>query len=236
MAMDARELAATIDQTLLKPTVGEAEARLWMAAQSDGGFASLCVSPALVPAAARALAGTTTRVCTVVAFPLGYALSVSKADEARRLLAAGAVEIDMVVNIGAVLEGAFDAVEADVASVVEAVAQDGGAGSLVKVILETGYLSPEQIGHACKAAVRAGADFVKTSTGFGPRGASVEDVRIMRAAVGPDVGVKAAGGIRTLDSALAMLDAGATRIGTSSGLEIVAAFGSTGGVAPFPVA
>jgi deoxyribose-phosphate aldolase len=222
-AMDVRDLAAMIDQTMLKPSVGEAEARVWMAAQSDAGFASLCVSPSLVPSAALALAGTCTKVCTVVAFPLGYALSVSKADEARRLLAAGAVEIDMVVNIGAVLEGAFDVVEADVASVVEAVAQDGADGSLVKVILETGYLTPELIEHACKAAVRAGADFVKTSTGFGPRGANLEDVRIMRTAVGPNVGVKAAGGIRTLDTALAMIEAGATRIGTSAGLEIVSA-------------
>jgi deoxyribose-phosphate aldolase len=224
--MDARELAATIDQTMLKPNVGEAEARLWMAAQSDAGFASLCVSPALVPAAARALAGTSTKVCTVVAFPLGYALSASKADEARRLLAAGALEIDMVVNIGAVLEGAFDAVESDVSAVVKAVSEDGRPGSLVKVILETGYLTPELIAHACKAAVRAGADFVKTSTGFGPRGASLEDVHTMRTAVGPNVGVKAAGGIRTLDVALAMLEAGATRIGTSAGLEIVSALAS----------
>jgi deoxyribose-phosphate aldolase len=220
--MNAQELAATIDQTLLKPTVGEVEARAWMAAQRDAGFATLCVSPALVPAAADILAGTGTRVCTVVAFPLGYALSASKADEAERLLAAGAVEIDMVVNIGAVLEGAFESVEAEVASVVEIAARKGPSGSLVKVILETGYLTTELIRRASEAAVRGGAAFVKTSTGFGPRGASVEDVRIMRAAVGRRVGVKAAGGIRTLATALAMLDAGATRLGTSAGLGIVA--------------
>jgi deoxyribose-phosphate aldolase len=221
--MDARELAGAIDQTLLKPTVGEAQARAWMEAQVDAGFASLCVAPFLVPTAAAVLAGTATRVCTVVAFPLGYALGVSKADEAKRLLAAGAVEIDMVVNIGAVLEGAFDVVETDIARVVETVAAEGPAGSLVKVIMETGYLGSEQITHACKAAVRAGAAFVKTSTGFGPRGASLEDVHLMRAAVGPEIGVKAAGGIRTLTDALAMLTAGASRIGTSAGLEIVSA-------------
>jgi deoxyribose-phosphate aldolase len=220
--MDVCALAATIDQTLLKPTVGEGEARAWMAAQRDAGFASLCVSPCLVPAAAEILAGTATKVCTVVAFPLGYALSAAKADETRRLLAAGAVEIDMVVNIGAVLERAFDAVEADVAAVVRAVGQDGPDGSLVKVILETGYLTSDLITAASEAAVRAGADFVKTSTGFGPRGASADDVRTMRAAVGPSIGVKAAGGIRTLDSVLEMLDAGATRIGASAGLEILA--------------
>jgi deoxyribose-phosphate aldolase len=159
----------------------------------------------------------------VVAFPLGYALAASKADEARRLILAGAVEIDMVVNIGAVIEGDWASVVADVEVVAEAVADAGEGHGLLKVILETGYLSEDQVRDASRAAVRGGADFVKTSTGFGPRGASVEDVRIMRAAVGPDIGVKAAGGIRDLAAALSMIEAGATRIGTSAGLEIVAA-------------
>jgi deoxyribose-phosphate aldolase len=178
--------------------------------------------PALVPAASAMLEGTCTKVCTVVSFPLGYALSASKADEARRLVEAGADEVDMVVNIGAVMQGDFAAVEEDVAAVAEAVAEASGT-ALLKVILETGYLTPEMITLAGRAAVKGGAQFVKTSTGFGPRGASVEDVRLMRAAVGPDIGVKAAGGIRDLAAALAMIDAGATRIGTSAGLEIVAA-------------
>jgi len=221
--MNARELAAAIDQTLLKPNVGELAAREWIAAQRDAGFASLCVAPAMVPWAAELLAGTATKVCTVVAFPLGYALTVSKADEARRLLDAGASEIDMVVNIGAAVEGDVLAVERDARAVVEVVSGSGVAGALTKVILETGYLTPEQISAASLACVRAGAEFVKTSTGFGPRGASAEDVRIMRAAVGPDIGVKAAGGIRTLEAAREMLAAGATRIGTSAGLDIVAA-------------
>jgi deoxyribose-phosphate aldolase len=226
--MDARTLAAMIDQTLLKPTAGDVAGREWIAAQRDAGFASLCVMPALVPAAAAMLAGSGTRVCTVVAFPLGYALSASKADEARRLIGAGADEVDMVANIGAVLEGDFHTVEEDVAAVAEAVADASGT-ALLKVILETGYLTPALIILASEAAVRGGAHFVKTSTGFGPRGASVEDVRTIRAAVGPKVGVKAAGGIRDLATALAMMEAGATRIGTSAGLEILSALSASEG-------
>jgi deoxyribose-phosphate aldolase len=221
--MDARTLASMIDQTLLKPTAGDAAGRAWIAAQKDAGFASLCVMPSLVPIASVVLEGTSTKVCTVVAFPLGYALSASKADEARRLIEAGADEVDMVVNIGAVLERDFTRVESDIAAVAEATA-DASEAAVLKVILETGYLTPELVILACEAAVRGGADFVKTSTGFGPRGASIDDVRVMRAAVGPDVGVKAAGGIRDLETALAMIEAGASRIGTSAGLEIVSAF------------
>jgi len=220
--MDAIKLAAMIDQTLLKPTAGDAAGRAWIAAQRDAGFASLCVMPSLVPAAAVLLDGTVTKVCTVVAFPLGYALSASKADEAHRLVEAGADEIDMVVNIGAVLESDFIAVQEDVAAVAEAVA-DASDTAILKVILETGYLTPALLILACEAAVAGGAHFVKTSTGFGPRGASLDDVRVMRKTVGPAVGVKAAGGIRDLATALEMIDAGASRIGTSAGLEIVAA-------------
>jgi len=222
--MDARELAASIDQTLLKPTVGEREAREWMVQQRDAGFASLCVSPFLVPAAAEILVGTSTVVCTVVGFPLGYALSESKAQEAARLVEAGATEIDMVMNFAAALEGSWDEVAFDIAGVVAATRDASGGLAIVKVILETGHLDEATIAESCRVAVDAGADFVKTSTGFGPRGASVADVRIMRDAVGPDVGVKAAGGIRSLADALAMLDAGASRIGTSGGLQIVSEY------------
>lgn len=222
--MDAAELAAAIDQTLLKPTVGEREAREWMQGQRDAGFASLCVSPFLVPAAAEILAGTSTKVCTVVAFPLGYALSVSKAQEAARLVDAGATEIDMVMNFAAALEGSWDVVSSDIAAVVSATREASGGLAIVKVILETGHLDAECIAESCRVAVAAGADFVKTSTGFGPRGASIADVRIMRDAVGPHVGVKAAGGIRNLDDALALLAEGATRIGTSGGLAILDEF------------
>lgn len=221
--MSGREIAALIDQTLLKPNVCERDAKAWIAEQRDGGFASLCVAPAMVPWAAESLAGTATKVCTVVAFPLGYALTASKSEEAMRLLEAGAVEIDMVISIGAVLEGDWGFVEADVLAVVDAVETSGVEGALTKVILETGYLDDEQISKACAACVRAGAQFVKTSTGFGPRGASVEDIRLMRAAVPEHTGIKAAGGIRDLKTARLMIEAGATRIGTSAGREIVAA-------------
>ncbi|MDH7506148.1 MAG: deoxyribose-phosphate aldolase, partial [Candidatus Acetothermia bacterium] len=147
-----------------------------------------------------------------------------KAYEAARLVELGCREVDMVLNIGALLEGAERYVRDDIAAVVRAVDETSQGAGLVKVILETGYLEPEHIAAGSRLAVEAGARFVKTSTGFGPRGASVEDVRIMRDAVGAGVGVKAAGGIRDLATALAMLEAGADRIGTSSGTEILDAF------------
>lgn len=221
--MDARELASRIDQTLLKPTIGQRAAREWMLKQRDAGFASLCVSPFLVPTAAEVLGGTPTKVCTVVAFPLGYEVSSSKADEARRLVELGAAEIDMVMNIAAALEDSWEYVITDIGHVVRATREASGGEAIVKVIIECAYLGgPERITEACRSAVAAGADFVKTSTGFGPSGATVDDVRTMHAAVRPGIGVKAAGGIRSLADMLGMLDAGATRIGTSSGLEILA--------------
>jgi deoxyribose-phosphate aldolase len=220
--MDAGTLARSIDQTLLKPSVGFAEGGRWMEACRDSGFAALCVAPFLVPLATQHLAGTGTRVCSVVGFPLGYALTESKAEEAVHLVELGCVEIDMVLNVAALLEGEGAYVRDDIVAVVEAVRTRSEGDALVKVILETGLLEDGHIERGCTLAVEAGADFVKTSTGFGPRGASVHDVEIMRATVGPDVGVKAAGGIRDLDAALAMLQAGADRIGTSAGLEILA--------------
>lgn len=214
-------LAATMDQTLLKPTVGFAEGALWVEANRDAGFGALCVSPFLVPIAAQRLAGTRTAVCSVAGFPLGYANTESKAEEATHLVQLGCVEVDMVVNFAALLEGEDRFVRDDIHAVVEAVREASEGRAIVKVILETGYLEEEDIVRGCGLAVEAGADFVKTSTGFGPRGASVRDVEIMRATVGPDIGVKAAGGIRDLDTALAMLQAGATRLGTSAGREII---------------
>ena len=227
--MDRASLARTMDQTLLKPTVGLADARTWMEASAGQGFASLCVSPFLVPLAAEVLAGTGTLVCSVCGFPLGYATTPSKAAEAGLLVDAGCDEVDMVINIAELLAGDDDYVREDVAAVVRAAADHSGGAAIVKVILETGYLDADQIVRACRLCVEAGAQFVKTSTGFGPRGASVDDVRIMRAEVGPDVGVKAAGGIRDLDVALGMLEAGASRLGTSSGIEILEAFDVRGG-------
>lgn len=221
--MDTRTLAAAIDQTLLKPTVGFAEASAWMDASRDSCFATFCVSPFLVPLAAQRLAGTDTLVCSVCAFPLGYANTETKVAEAELLVELGCQEVDMVLNVAALLEGEVRFVEDDIRAVVDGVRAASSGRALVKVILETGCLSNSEIEVACRACVAAGAQYVKTSTGFGPRGASVEDVRIMRAAVGPDVGVKAAGGIRDLDTALEMLEAGASRLGTSSGLEILEA-------------
>lgn len=220
-------LAASIDQTLLSPTIGPAAAARWLAENADLGFASLCVAPALVPAAARVLADSSTKVCSVVGFPLGYSLPASKADEAHLLCENGAEEIDMVVNIGALMEADEECVFADIDAVVRAVRSHAEAG-VIKVILETGYLDEAQIRLGCRLAVAAGADYVKTSTGFGPRGASVRDVEIMREEVGALVGVKAAGGIRELSAALELLDAGASRIGTSAGGHILAAADADG--------
>lgn len=219
--MDIAALAFSIDQTLLKPTAIIADAAEWMEGSRDAGFATLCVSPFLVPLATQRLAGTTTRVCSVAGFPLGYSLTETKAEEATHLVSLGCAEVDMVVNLGALLAGEDDMVRDDIAAVVDATAQASAGSAFVKVILETGYLEEADIVRGCRLAVEAGAAYVKTSTGFGPRGASVSDVEIMRATVGPDIGVKAAGGIRDLDAALAMLAAGADRIGTSAGLEIL---------------
>ncbi len=229
MDIDRTTLAAAIDQTLLKPTVGFKAAAEWIERSSRLGFASLCVSPFLVPVTSQILAGSGTKVCSVCGFPLGYSMTETKADEAAQLVKLGCHEVDMVMNVAALIEGEDVFVQDDIAAVVEAVREASAGEALVKVILETGHLDAGQIARASRIAVAAGADFVKTSTGFGPRGASVEDVRIMREAVGPGVGVKAAGGIRDLDAALAMLEAGASRIGSSAGIEILDALDARSG-------
>lgn len=217
------EIISAIDQTLLKPTVGFAEGARWIEEMRGFGFATLCVSPFLVPVASQHLAGTTTRVCSVAGFPLGYSMTESKAEEAAHLVALGAHEVDVVVNIAALIEGEDDFVLDDLRVVCDTVRDRSEGTAIVKVILETGYLADERIVRGCELAVAAGAAFVKTSTGFGPRGASVHDVELMHHSVPATVGVKAAGGIRDLETVLAMLAAGATRIGTSAGAEIVSA-------------
>ena len=226
--MNANDLALAIDQTMLKPTVGPVAGSEWITSNRYYGFATLCVSPFLVPTAAEVLAGGDTRVCSVAGFPLGYSATAAKAVEARRLVEDGCAEVDMVLNVGALLEGQDAYVLADIAAVVSAVEEAGRGNALVKVILETCYLEEADIVLGCRLAEKAGAAFVKTSTGFGPRGASVRDVEIMRATVSSGIGVKAAGGIRDLDAALAMLAAGATRLGTSAGAEILAEATSRG--------
>ena len=219
--MQRAQLAAMIDQTLLKPTVSLDDGGAWLREQRDFGFASVCVTPRLVTEAVRVMRRTDTVVCAVVGFPLGYDTAETKAFEAAQLVAEGASEIDMVLPIGDLLFEEDALVLDDITRVVEAVRGASDGTGIVKVILETGYLLEADIRRGCRLAERAGADFVKTSTGFGPRGASVEDVRIMREAVGERLGVKAAGGIRTTADALAMIEAGASRIGTSAGATLL---------------
>ena len=205
-----------IDHTLLKPEATDAQVRELCAEAVEFGFASVCVNPWYVPLVAELLAGSAVRACTVIGFPLGANQSATKAREAELAALQGATELDMVINVGALKSGHDDVVREDIRGVVEA----GRPTALVKVILETALLSPEEIAHACCLARDAGAAFVKTSTGFGPGGATVEDVALMRQTVGRAMGVKASGGIGTRQDAAAMIAAGATRIGASAGVRI----------------
>lgn len=214
----AREFARVLDHTLLAPGATPADVERLCAEASEHAFASVCVNGVHVRRCAERLEGSAVEVCTVVGFPLGANDSRVKSHEARLALASGARELDMVMQIGALKAGELALVAQDIAGVV-AVARAERA--LVKVILETGLLSPEELVTACRLAEEAGADFVKTSTGFGPRGASRADVERMRECVGSRLGIKAAGGIRTLDFALELLEAGATRLGSSSSVALV---------------
>lgn len=209
-----------IDHTLLKPEATAADIRKLCAEARQYGFASVCVNPYWTPLAAAELDGSTVPVCTVVGFPLGANATDVKVAETAAAIRAGAREIDMVLNIGELRGGTHAAVAADIRAVVQA-ATEGGA--IVKVILETALLNDQQKIAACRIAQDAGARFVKTSTGFGPGGATVEDVALMRRVVGPDMGVKASGGIRTLEDCRRMIAAGATRIGASAGVKIMEA-------------
>ena len=211
-----RPLASFIDHTLLKPTAARMEIERLCAEARQYGFASVCVHPVHVAYAARLLKGSAVKVCTVVGFPLGANTTLTKVLEARDAAAAGAEEIDMVLNIGSLLEGDYAQVYSDIKAVRDAV-----PGLVLKVILETGYLSKEQIVKGCILTKMACADFVKTSTGFGPGGATVEDIKLMRRVVGEEFGVKASGGVRDYETAVAMLEAGANRIGASAGVAIV---------------
>jgi deoxyribose-phosphate aldolase len=216
--MDSRQLASMIDHTLLKPEATEPQIRQLCEEARKFGFASVCVNPSHVRLCAELLGGTPVRVCTVVGFPLGATLPDVKAFETQRTIADGAAEIDMVINLGALKNGQDDLVLRDIAAVVQA-AHAGGA--LVKVIIEAALLTDEEKVHACRLAQKAGAEFVKTSTGFGPGGATTHDVALMRQTVGATTGVKAAGGIRTLQDAQAMFEAGASRIGASASVKIM---------------
>jgi deoxyribose-phosphate aldolase len=213
-----RDIARKIDHTLLKPEATREQIETLCREAREHGFATVCVNPAWVSLCAALLRGSETRVCTVVGFPLGATVPEVKAYEAARVVDAGACEVDMVLNVGALKSGDYRLVERDIAGVVEA-SRPGGA--LIKVIIEAALLTDDEKVKACVLARAACADFVKTSTGFGPGGATAADVALMRRVVGPDMGVKAAGGVRDLQSARAMLEAGADRIGASVGVKIV---------------
>jgi deoxyribose-phosphate aldolase len=213
----AHDWAGLIDHTLLKPDASEADIRRLCHEAAEFGFASVCVNPVWVKKAAGFLAGTDVPVCTVIGFPLGATLPDVKAYEARRAIFNGAREVDMVINIGALKSGDLCAVEDDIRAVVEAAHENG---VLCKVIIETALLSDDEKVRACIASRNAGADFVKTSTGFSKGGATAEDVSLMRRTVGSALGVKASGGVKGIDDARAMFEAGATRIGASVGVKI----------------
>ena len=221
------DLASHIDHTLLKPDATCDEIDAMCSEAIEHGFASVCVNSSWVRRCAEILDGTGVLVCTVVGFPLGACLTESKSYEARRAIENGACEVDMVLAIGALKSGLDDVVHTDIASVA---ATCRSLGARLKVILETCLLSADEIVRASKIAKAAGAHFVKTSTGFSTGGASVEDVALMRDAVGPVVGIKASGGVRDRAGAEAMIEAGATRIGASASVAIVAGSGgaSTG--------
>jgi len=209
-------MAACIDHTLLKPAATDEQIVRLCREALESQFASVCVNPCHIRLAASQVAHSPVKACSVIGFPLGANTARIKAAEAERAVSEGAGEVDMVIQVGALKSGRFFDVEEDIRGVVAA-----AGGVPVKVIIETCFLTEAEKVTACRLALNAGAHFVKTSTGFGSGGATVADVRLMRAAVGPALGVKAAGGIRTLAEALAMLEAGANRIGTSAGMEIL---------------
>jgi deoxyribose-phosphate aldolase len=213
-------IAGLIDHTLLRADATRDDIVKICREARKYNFASVCINPYWVPLAVAELAGSAVKVCTVVGFPLGATSTEAKVAETEAALRVGAEEIDMVQNVGALRGGDYDAVKSDIAAVVEAAHR---AGAIVKVILETALLDDHQKVMASMLAKMARADFVKTSTGFGPSGATAHDVELMRLAVGPEMGVKASGGIRTLDDLKKMAAAGATRIGASASVKIVEA-------------
>ena len=212
-----KQIARMIDHTLLKPDAVTSEIEALCKEAREYGFASVCINPCWVKLCTELLKDSEVKVCTVIGFPLGAASPETKAFETRQAIADGADEVDMVINIGALKDRDTGTVEHDIRAVTDAAV----GKALVKVIIETSLLTDEEKRLACELAVKAGADFVKTSTGFSGGGATVRDIKLMREIVGPDIGVKASGGVRDKESALAMIEAGATRIGASAGVSIV---------------
>jgi deoxyribose-phosphate aldolase len=212
-----KTIAKMIDHTALKADTTKEQIEKLCEEAKEYGFFSVCVNPVWVKFSADLLKGSDVKVCTVIGFPLGATTSETKAFEAKDAIQKGAHEVDMVINVGMLKDGDDGAVEQDIRSVVEAV--DGKA--LVKVIIETCLLTEEEKVRACQLSVKAGANYVKTSTGFSTGGAMVEDIKLMRETVGPDIGVKASGGVRDRETVDRMVEAGATRIGASAGISIV---------------
>lgn len=212
------EVARLIDHTLLKPDATQDQIAQLCYEARKYGFATVCVNPTYVRLCAQLLTGSSVGICTVVGFPLGATPPEVKAYETQRALDDGATEVDMVINIGALKSRDYALVERDIATVART---SHAGGALLKVIIEAALLTDDEKVKACELAKAAGADYVKTSTGFGPGGATVHDVELMRRAVGPEMGIKAAGGIRSLEDAQAMVAAGATRVGASAGVKIV---------------
>ncbi|GKV54336.1 deoxyribose-phosphate aldolase [Sporosarcina sp. NCCP-2222] len=215
--MNTTNYAAYIDHTLLKADATKDQVVTLCEEAKQYSFASVCVNPTWVETAAEILKGSDVKVCTVIGFPLGASTSEVKAFETTDAIQKGAQEIDMVINIGALKSGDDGQVRQDIEAVVEA----AKGKAIVKVIIETSLLTDNEKRKACELSVAAGADFVKTSTGFSTGGATAEDVKLMRGVVGPEMGVKASGGVRSFEDMKQMIDAGATRIGASSGVQIM---------------
>ena len=216
--MDKKQIASIIDHTQLGPCAGEKDIKKLCDEAKKYGFASCCVNPSYVSFAAEQLAGSDVKVCTVIGFPLGANTPEVKAFETKKAIEDGADEIDMVINIGELKAGNDDAVVADIKAVADATHEKG---KLLKVIIENALLTDEEKARASKLTVKGDADFVKTSTGFSTSGAKVDDVKIMREAVGPDFKIKAAGGIHSLQEAYDMIEAGANRLGVSASVQIL---------------
>lgn len=210
-------IAGMIDHTLLKADATKNQIEKLCEEAREYQFASVCVNPTWVATASKLLQNSNVKVCTVIGFPLGATTSETKGFEAKDAIEKGAQEVDMVINIGALKDGNDELVEKDIRTVVDA----ARGKALTKVIIETSLLTEEEKVKACQLAVKAGADYVKTSTGFSAGGATIEDIALMRKTVGPDIGVKASGGVRNTEDTQKMVEAGATRIGASAGVAIV---------------
>lgn len=214
--MNKQELAKMIDHTILKPEATEAEIMQLCKEAVEYGFASVCINPSMVKKAATILEGSEVKVCTVIGFPLGATTSEVKAFETKQTIEDGATEVDMVINVGKLKENNLEYIKNDIAAVVNA----AKGKALTKVIIESCLLTDEEKVTVCTIAKEVGADFVKTSTGFSTGGATKEDIKLMRETVGPDIGVKASGGVRSNEDAMTMIENGATRIGASASIAI----------------